>query len=112
MPIFQANQLTQALVDIGLKPIVISESFLSIGDTSISITKLVLVFLIAVISSMVIVSDVVDDVFASCTVASSVNVPAAAGVPLRIPVEGSIVRPSTEPLQRKGRHPVAARLAE
>lgn len=58
LPIFQANQLTQALVDIGLKPNGINESFVTIGNTSISITKLIIGFFIAVLSSLVIVGGI------------------------------------------------------
>ncbi len=58
LPIFQANQLTQALVDIGLKPNGIEESFITIGGASISITKLIIGFFIAVISSLVIVGGI------------------------------------------------------
>ncbi|HEY0654824.1 MAG TPA: alanine/glycine:cation symporter family protein [Chryseosolibacter sp.] len=58
LPIFQANQLTQALVDIGLKPNGIEESFITIGSTSISITKVLIGFGIAVLSSLVIVGGI------------------------------------------------------
>jgi AGCS family alanine or glycine:cation symporter len=58
LPIFQANQLTQALVDIGLKPNGIEESFVMIGSTSISLTKLTIGFFVAVLSSLVIVGGI------------------------------------------------------
>jgi alanine or glycine:cation symporter, AGCS family len=58
LPIFQANQLTQALVDIGLKPNGIEESFIAIGSSQISITKFVVGLLIAVLCSLVIVGGI------------------------------------------------------
>lgn len=58
LPIFQANQLTQAMVDIGLKPNGIEESFITIGSTSISLTKLIIGFFVAVLSSLVIVGGI------------------------------------------------------
>lgn len=56
LPIFQANQLTQAIVDIGLKPLGYQESFL--GDSSISLTKLVIGLVIAAMVSVVIVGGI------------------------------------------------------
>ncbi|HEY0743648.1 MAG TPA: alanine/glycine:cation symporter family protein [Chryseosolibacter sp.] len=58
LPIFQANQLTQAIVDIGLKPNGINESFVTIGGATVSITKLVIGFFVAVLSSLVIVGGI------------------------------------------------------
>ncbi len=58
LPIFQANQLTQALVDIGLKPLGLQESFLSLGGLSISTTKLIIGIFIAIFCSMVIVGGI------------------------------------------------------
>jgi alanine or glycine:cation symporter, AGCS family len=58
LPIFQANQLTQALVDIGLRPNGIEESFISIGSTPISLTKLLIGFCIAMLCSMVIIGGI------------------------------------------------------
>lgn len=58
LPIFQANQLTQALVDIGLKPNGIEESFITIGETSISLTKLLIGFGVAILASLVIVGGI------------------------------------------------------
>lgn len=58
LPIFQANQLTQALVDIGLKPLGMQESFLSLGSVSISATKLIIGIVIALLCSMVIVGGI------------------------------------------------------
>ena len=58
LPIFQANQLTQALVDIGMKPMGLQESFLSFGGVSISTTKLIIGIVIAILCSMVIVGGI------------------------------------------------------
>jgi AGCS family alanine or glycine:cation symporter len=58
LPIFQANQLTQALVDIGLKPLGLQESFISIGSSSISITKFAIGLAIAALCSLVIVGGI------------------------------------------------------
>ncbi len=58
LPIFQANQLTQALVDIGMKPLGLQESFLSLGSVSISSTKLIIGIVIAILCSMVIVGGI------------------------------------------------------
>ena len=58
LPIFQANQLTQALVDIGLRPLGIAESFVIIGGTSISLTKLIIGISISVLCSLVIVGGI------------------------------------------------------
>jgi alanine or glycine:cation symporter, AGCS family len=58
LPIFQANQLTQALVDIGLQPLGMKESFITIGGSSISITKFIIGLSLAVICSLVIVGGI------------------------------------------------------
>lgn len=58
LPIFQANQLTQALVDIGLKPLGLKESFVSIGSSSISLTKFIIGLIIAVMCSLVIIGGI------------------------------------------------------
>ena len=58
LPIFQANQLAQAFVDIGLKPNGIEESFISIAGSQISITKFVIGLLIAALCSLVIVGGI------------------------------------------------------
>lgn len=58
LPIFQANQLTQALVDIGLKPNGVDETFLSIGGISISITKFIIGLLICAVCTVVIVGGI------------------------------------------------------
>jgi alanine or glycine:cation symporter, AGCS family len=58
LPIFQANQLTQALVDIGLKPMGITESYIDVASTSISLTKLSIGIVIALVCSMVIVGGI------------------------------------------------------
>jgi AGCS family alanine or glycine:cation symporter len=58
LPIFQANQLAQALVDIGMKPLGLQESFFMLGDSPISLTKLIIGIVIAVICSMVIVGGI------------------------------------------------------
>jgi alanine or glycine:cation symporter, AGCS family len=58
LPIFQANQLAQAIVDIGMKPNGFEESFVTIGTTSISLTKFVIGICIALLCSMVIVGGI------------------------------------------------------
>lgn len=58
LPIFQANQLAQALVDIGLKPNGIEESFFTVGNSTISLTKLVIGITIAALCSMVIIGGI------------------------------------------------------
>lgn len=58
LPIFQINQLVQAIVDIGLEPAGIKESFRSLGNISISITKLKLGMIIAGLCSLVIVGGI------------------------------------------------------
>lgn len=58
LPIFQANQLTQALVDIGLKPLGVQESFLSIAGISISVQKLIIGLIICVFCSIVIIGGI------------------------------------------------------
>jgi AGCS family alanine or glycine:cation symporter len=58
LPIFQANQLTQALVDIGLKPLGMEEKFFTLGDSPISMTKLGIGIAIAALCSMVIVGGI------------------------------------------------------
>jgi AGCS family alanine or glycine:cation symporter len=58
LPIFQANQLTQAIVDIGLKPMGVKENFINIGETSISLTKFTIGIVIAILCSMVIIGGI------------------------------------------------------
>jgi len=58
LPIFQANQLTQAMVDIGLKPLGLKESFILIGNSSVSLSKLIIGVVTAVLCSMVIVGGI------------------------------------------------------
>ncbi|RAW01447.1 alanine/glycine:cation symporter family protein [Pseudochryseolinea flava] len=58
LPIFQANQLTQAIIDIGLKPQGFKESFFTVGSLSISTTKLTIGLIVAVLVSIVIVGGI------------------------------------------------------
>jgi alanine or glycine:cation symporter, AGCS family len=58
LPIFQANQLAQALVDIGIKPMGYEESFVTIGNTSISLTKFIIGLCISALCSLVIVGGI------------------------------------------------------
>jgi len=58
LPIFQANQLTQALVDIGLQPLGIKDSYVEIGGVSISVAKFFIGIGIAVLCSLVIVGGI------------------------------------------------------
>lgn len=58
LPIFQVNQLTQAIVDIGLKPNGISESFTTIGGSSISVTKFIIGLLVTVLCGIVIIGGI------------------------------------------------------
>jgi len=56
LPIFQANQLTQAVVDIGLKPLGFEETF--IPYTEISSIKLIIGVVLCVLISIVIVGGI------------------------------------------------------
>ena len=59
LPIFQANQLTQALVDIGLKSNGIEETFVHIvPELSISIPKFVIGILICIVCTIVIIGGI------------------------------------------------------
>jgi AGCS family alanine or glycine:cation symporter len=58
LPIFQANQLAQAIVDIGLIPNGIKESFITLGDTEVSVTKFIIGLCITLICSLVIVGGI------------------------------------------------------
>jgi len=58
LPIFQANQLTQAVVDIGLKPLGIQENFISIFSIEISTVKLTIGVVLCVLISIVIVGGI------------------------------------------------------
>lgn len=58
LPIFQANQLAQAIVDIGLVPNGVEESFIQIGTVKISATKFIIGVLITIICSLVIVGGI------------------------------------------------------
>ncbi|MFZ6011894.1 MAG: alanine/glycine:cation symporter family protein, partial [Bacteroidota bacterium] len=58
LPIFQANQLTQALVDIGMRPLGIQESFIDLGGWSISVTKFIIGICIAALCSLVIIGGI------------------------------------------------------
>lgn len=58
LPIFQANQLTQALVDIGLKPLGMEEKFIMIGHSPVSLTKFIIGVLIAMLCAVVIVGGI------------------------------------------------------
>lgn len=58
LPIFQANQLTQALVDIGLKPNGFDEKFIQVGSISVSATKFIIGLVICIICTIVIVGGI------------------------------------------------------
>jgi AGCS family alanine or glycine:cation symporter len=58
LPIFQANQLAQAIVDIGLKPNGMEETFVTIGNITISSTKLVIGIALVILCSMVILGGI------------------------------------------------------
>ena len=58
LPIFQANQLTQALVDIGMQPLGMHDSFIEIGGASISVTKFFIGIGISILCSLVIVGGI------------------------------------------------------
>jgi AGCS family alanine or glycine:cation symporter len=58
LPIFQTNQLTQAIVDIGLRPAGIEQKFIRIGDTEISLTKAFIGLGVTVLCSLVIVGGI------------------------------------------------------
>ena len=56
LPIFQANQLTQAILDIGLKPAGLDEVF--IAGTSVSFSKLMIGLIITGLASIVIIGGI------------------------------------------------------
>jgi AGCS family alanine or glycine:cation symporter len=58
LPIFQVNQLAQAMVDIGLKPLGMTESFVSVGGSSISLTKFIIGLAVAVLCAVVIIGGI------------------------------------------------------
>jgi alanine or glycine:cation symporter, AGCS family len=58
LPIFQANQLTQAIIDIGLKPMGIGEHFITVGSTPVSVLKLIIGLFITVLVSVVIIGGI------------------------------------------------------
>lgn len=58
LPIFQANQLTQALVDIGLKPIGVEETFVNVIGVDISIQKFIIGLAICIFCSIVIIGGI------------------------------------------------------
>ncbi len=58
LPIFQVNQLVQAVVDIGLKPMGVTESEMTLGPVTFSTTKLILGILVAAICSLVIIGGI------------------------------------------------------
>jgi AGCS family alanine or glycine:cation symporter len=58
LPIFQVNQLVQAITEIGLKPMGVSEANISLGFVEFSGTKLILGILIAAICSLVIIGGI------------------------------------------------------
>lgn len=58
LPIFQANQLTQALVDISLKSNGIKETIVPVLGLSISIPKLIIGMIICIICTVVIVGGI------------------------------------------------------
>ncbi len=58
LPIFQVNQLTQAIVDIGLKPNGIGESFMTMGEYNISFTKLLIGVCVTILCALVIIGGI------------------------------------------------------
>jgi len=58
LPLFQANQLTQAIVDIGLKPSGVDESFVGLFGFEISLTKVIIGLIITVVVSLVVVGGI------------------------------------------------------
>lgn len=58
LPIFQANQLTQALVDIGLKSNGLTETFFPVFGIAISIPKLIIGILICIVCTIVILGGI------------------------------------------------------
>lgn len=58
LPIFQTNQLTQAIVDIGLRSAGISETFIQIGDAQMSITKAIIGVCVTILCAAVIVGGI------------------------------------------------------
>jgi len=58
LPIFQANQLTQALIDMAVVPLGIAETFISVGGFEVSIQKLMISMVLSAICSLVIVGGI------------------------------------------------------
>ena len=58
LPIFQTNQLTQAIVDIGLRSIDVEEVYVPLGDGQISITRAVIGLAITILCATVIVGGI------------------------------------------------------
>lgn len=58
LPIFQANQLTQALLDIGLKPNGIDETFIPVLGLAVSIPKFIIGILICMVCTIVILGGI------------------------------------------------------
>lgn len=58
LPIFQANQLTQAIVDIGLKSNGVTETFIPILGVAISIPKFIIGVLICIVCTIVILGGI------------------------------------------------------
>jgi len=58
LPIFQANQLSQAILDIGLIPSGVKETFIHVGDMAISVPKLITGIIICMLVSVVIVGGI------------------------------------------------------
>lgn len=58
LPIFQTNQLTQAIVDIGLTPAGIGQNFVMIGDAQLSVTKAIIGVCVTVLCAFVILGGI------------------------------------------------------
>ena len=58
LPIFQTNQLTQAIVDIGLRSAGIEQTFVQMGDVEVSITKAIIGVCVTLLCAMVIVGGI------------------------------------------------------
>jgi AGCS family alanine or glycine:cation symporter len=58
LPIFQTNQLTQAIVDIGLRSAGIEQTFVQLGDVQLSITKAIIGICVTALCALVIVGGI------------------------------------------------------
>jgi AGCS family alanine or glycine:cation symporter len=58
LPIFQANQLTQVIIDIGIRDVAMKGHFFSIGGVEINTAKLIIGTILMIISAIVIIGGI------------------------------------------------------